>query len=796
MASMALEKALRAIVWGGIFALPFVPLIFTGSLFFPYITGKNFAFRLLVEIFFGTWLALALVYPVYRPKRSWLLGAFALFVLVIGIADAQGAYPFKSFWSNFERMEGWVTLAHLFAYFVVAVSMLQSERLWRRFFEVTLGVSGVVSLVALMQLAGALSLGQGGVAGLSARLDATFGNPIYLAVYMLFHVFIAALLIHQSGRERWASGERIAGAIFIALALAVVFSQAGGGSPLAYILLFALAGAAGYLLMRSRAYLLAFLLVLNTAVLFFTGTRGTMLGLIGGGVLAVLLYAWKHGSSRVWKWIGIGAVASIIAASLLWSMRDSNFVRSVGFLDRLATISLSDNTVKARFLNWGIAWKGVVERPLFGWGQENYAIVFDKYYDPRMYAQEPWFDRVHNTVFDWLIAGGFIGLAAYLSLFVAALYALWRPSVERGSTEASTPNVRSEEFTIAERSLLTGLLAAYFFNNIFVFDNITSYILFVSVLAYIAVRASASSALLFSRQFVSPRALAVVTLGAAAIVWGSAWSVNSSALAANRELLAAIAPQKEGISKNLEHFKKAISYGSYGTQEVREQLAQLAARVAGQNVPVEVKQDFLNTAVEEMTLQANASPKDARHPLFLAAVLGAYGNYEPAAQLLQHAHELSPGKQNILFEMGLNAQARGKAQESLAFFKQAYELEPSYRDALLFYIASAIRAGEDALADSLLAPGLADGGYADVRIAGAYVDRGQYDKLIRLWRARIAAEPEDVQARFTLAAAYYAQGDREASIAELEAARAISPESAGQIDTLIEEVRQGTARVQ
>src|SRR3989344_1833509 len=185
----ALEKILRVIVLGGVFVLPFIVFIVASSLFFPFITGKNFAFRIIVEVMVGAWLALALVNPVYRPRRSWLLGAFALFVFVVAVADALGAYPFKSFWSNFERMDGCVTLAHLLLLLVVAVSVLNTEKLWRTFWQVSLIVSVVVALYGFLQIAGSLALGQGGSGGLTSRIDATFGNPIYLAVYMLFHVF-------------------------------------------------------------------------------------------------------------------------------------------------------------------------------------------------------------------------------------------------------------------------------------------------------------------------------------------------------------------------------------------------------------------------------------------------------------------------------------------------------------------------------------------------------------------------------------------------------------------------------
>src|SRR3989344_2340677 len=203
-----LEKVLRWLVISGIFALTLVPFIVSSSLFFPFTTGKNFTFRIIVEIIGGAWLTLALLYPQYRPRRSWIFAAFALFVLVIGVADALGVYPFKSFWSNFERMDGWVTLAHLLVYLFVAASVMTTEKLWRRLFQTSLALSACLAVYGFLQVAGISALGAGGAAGLTARIDATFGNPIYLAVYMLFHIFIAVWLWSQMWGER-GQGKRL-----------------------------------------------------------------------------------------------------------------------------------------------------------------------------------------------------------------------------------------------------------------------------------------------------------------------------------------------------------------------------------------------------------------------------------------------------------------------------------------------------------------------------------------------------------------------------------------------------------
>jgi len=111
-----MNKILKSITFLGIFIIPFIPLIVSNSLFFPFITGKNFTFRIVVEIIFAAWVILAVTDKTYRPKKSPILYALGAFIALIALSDAFGINPFKSFWSNYERMEGWVALAHFFAY--------------------------------------------------------------------------------------------------------------------------------------------------------------------------------------------------------------------------------------------------------------------------------------------------------------------------------------------------------------------------------------------------------------------------------------------------------------------------------------------------------------------------------------------------------------------------------------------------------------------------------------------------------------------------------------------------------
>jgi hypothetical protein len=70
---MNMNRILRYICIVGIFIIPFIPLIVVNSYFFPFITGKGFAFRIIVELIFGAWMILAVTDPAYRPRKSWML---------------------------------------------------------------------------------------------------------------------------------------------------------------------------------------------------------------------------------------------------------------------------------------------------------------------------------------------------------------------------------------------------------------------------------------------------------------------------------------------------------------------------------------------------------------------------------------------------------------------------------------------------------------------------------------------------------------------------------------------------
>src|SRR3989344_2013985 len=118
----------------GLFIVPVLPLVVTKSLFFPFITGRNFIFRILIEILFVLWLWLMMTDSKYQPRMSGIIYAFTAFIVILFLATIFSISPSKSFWSSFERMEGFFGMWHYFLYFLILISVFKNNVDWRNFF--------------------------------------------------------------------------------------------------------------------------------------------------------------------------------------------------------------------------------------------------------------------------------------------------------------------------------------------------------------------------------------------------------------------------------------------------------------------------------------------------------------------------------------------------------------------------------------------------------------------------------------------------------------------------------------
>ena len=105
-------------------ATALTPLIFAPAVIFPFILGKAFFFRVIIEI--------ALVLFLIRGQfsniaKKPLFILVALFFASAIISTILAVNPYRAFWGEAERMEGLFGLLHYFVFFVMAISIFEKK---------------------------------------------------------------------------------------------------------------------------------------------------------------------------------------------------------------------------------------------------------------------------------------------------------------------------------------------------------------------------------------------------------------------------------------------------------------------------------------------------------------------------------------------------------------------------------------------------------------------------------------------------------------------------------------------
>jgi tetratricopeptide (TPR) repeat protein len=540
----------------------------------------------------------------------------------------------------------------------------------------------------------------------------------------------------------------------------------------------------------------AILAVLFAFELYETATRGTILGLVGGIILALAVYAvfagkkksatngeagGKSAISRSRKISGGIVVIVIILIIAFVGLRHKSFIANNPILGRLASISLSSSETTARLYIWNMALTGFEQRPVLGWGQENFNYIFNANYNPQMWSQEQWFDRAHSVYLDWLTASGIVGLLAYLSLYVLFLFAVWKSSL-----------------SVAEKSALTGLLAGYAVHNIFVFDNLASYVLFFAMLAFAASlprrKAVTVKALGGTREIGVEVVEYVVAPLAIIILIAGIYFYNIRPIQENTGLIAALESCQGGSAGSVPDpalFEKTLSVGAYvGFQETREQLLSCAGQVIGsQQIPGPTKQAFFTLAMNEIQNQIAATPKDARIYTLAGSFMNQVGGWAQAETLLEKAHLLSPDKQSTDLELATTYVNDNKVDQAIALLDQAYHLATDDSAVKNAYVMTLIYAGREAEARSMFNndPSI----FNTQQMAQAYASAKQYDKAIAIYESLIGTSTDDVNLQAALAQTQYQAGMVSAAIQTLKSIETAHPEYATQIDAAIKQVQAG-----
>lgn len=377
----------------------FTPVIVKFGYMFPFIVPRAFYFQIITSILLIVNIAALAFFPNLRPSWTKINKVLVFYFAVAILTTITSIEPSKSFIGTVERMFGLYGFLHLGIVFLAAITCLRDKKEWIYFLTVTLTISLLPSMNFILMILGILP----------TYTSSIMGNQTFLAAYGILNFFLAIYLLTQTKKFK---------------------------------------------------FLLGIIILVQFSTIILTGVRGGFIGLVASALFAIVYYAWNHPKWRI-NFIGIGLIL-LATYGLIYVNRENSKLRSIPALQKITNFSLDDATIKARFSMWKMALKGAMEKPILGWGRENYSVVFNKHFDSSFNEAkvgESWEDRAHNIIFDELVVGGLIGLISYLLILATAFV-----------------SARKEP-------ILISLLIAYTIQNLFGVENLNSSITFFILLA-------------------------------------------------------------------------------------------------------------------------------------------------------------------------------------------------------------------------------------------------------------------------------------------------------------------------
>ncbi len=383
--SLFCDKLIEA---GWLAAVIVTPLFFNVASRQTFEPDKIAILRSLALVMVAAWIVRTIERRKLREEGSFpfwpLLVLVGFFCLANVLATMISVDQRASLWGSYERRQGlYATLSYV-AIFLLMIASLRRREQVERLVTVILLTSLPVSLYAIVQHYGWDAVQWSVV--VTERVIATLANPIFVAAYLMM---VVPLTLERLGRAvaDWRSGQALSNLVLLGCYLCLLVAQAVG--------------------------------------IYFTQSRGPVVGLAIGLFLFFLLWAVIR---RRKEWLlaisGLGVALAIFLVVLNLPNTPLEAIKRWPYLGRFGAL-LQVNPGRV------FIWQGVMamttanpERALLGYGPEAQGVVFYQYYPPELYPIEKGHmaDRAHNQIFDALATTGLLGLAAYLCLWGGVFY--------------------------------------------------------------------------------------------------------------------------------------------------------------------------------------------------------------------------------------------------------------------------------------------------------------------------------------------------------------------------------------
>ena len=734
----------------GFFVILTLPILNLPPWFSPPDWGKTIVFRILLSILIFVFLWQALSKEQITIKTSlpfWLLVSLLGIFLLANIFSLD---PHFSFWGSPYRSGGFLNFAFYIIFAILVFSIIRQKD-WQKIWDFAIFIGILVSIVAIFQQYGLISKI---FIPFGARAPSTIGGPIFLAIYLLLLSF---------------------------LTLSFGLKQAG---------------------LKKLFYFLSFLLFFLVAV-FITQTRAVIIGYLVGFLFFILFYPVRKFSVS----LGLKLTALIILLSGIYGIYFVNtqtelpqFIQKNRFLNGVtARLSIKAGLADSRISGWKVALPVLKDRPILGYGPENFAIGFDKFYDPSLpkITKEwgSWWDRAHNFIFDIGVTAGIPALIIYLALFGVLFFQLQKLKTAEKSVDEyveKTPKVIYHGI----QATFIGYLVANFFS----FDTFSTYLISFLLIGYslhLIYQNNGSPTSIIPTQFSSLilkwRGLLLFLLFVL-LIW-FIWVFNAKPFQINKEINWASYESKGGYhEKAIVRMENLLAKRSFLDAYLRLKYADIIDEYI--KAKPELTISLVQKAIEILKENTNIMPYYTRDWL----LLGSYTNIliergqiklkDEANSYFEKAHQLSPKRQEVFTEWiktdlltGEYQKAKERAEKCIALNEKLGDcywlmgLTQGYLknfDGLNHDTNIALTKGYDTQSEN-----------AFLQLTKVYAQTQNYQDLVKTLTKLISINPNNPQYHASLAAAYQKIGDLEMAKKEALRVLELQPEARKDVEEFL-----------
>ncbi|MFH1233636.1 MAG: O-antigen ligase family protein [Patescibacteria group bacterium] len=723
------QKFYLTILKSGVFLSFLSVFLVFSNLLFPFITSKQIFFNILIELLTIFWIGFIIKYPSYRPKKSLITFGLIAFFSALLISSIFGVDFNLSFWGDIERMLGWFHVFHFFIFYLIIITVFRNWNDWRNLLIVSVVASTAVCLYGLFKIN-----------------YSTIGNTAYVSGYVIFNIYFALILFFRRHSEE---KEKKLNWFVSALYLVIAFIM---------------------------------LLVMNV-----TKTRGAFVGLGISFLLFFILFIFYSKNKKAKIYSVITIVFSVILILLVFLYPQSKLVKSIPFLERVTQISSNEVTFQTRLISWKSAIKDFHNHVFLGTGYGNFAITFDKYFDPKFYnwtTSETYFDRAHNNLVDIASTAGLVSLLSYLSIFVAVLYYLFQGKKQN--------KISKNEFV-----LFLCLFVAYFIQNLAVFDSLVTYLSLMIALGYVYWLINRRE----EEEVVSDSDLTnkeIAVLFIAGLVFLSIiyqYNIKVYQMLDNT-IAGQMAFSRRDIEAGIVAYQKALNYKTVLDRDSRSSLINFLSANSGalSILKTDRAKEILDFVIEQAEENVKYNPADSMAQMQLAQILNTaslsyadqndkfYYFSDRALEAINKSILASPGRITIYPTKAQIYITRGEKDKAIETLNYAISLNTAYGEpycilakALLYFKDN--NAGFIAMDKCIDYNGVNSLGYPDILnfLLNHYLAGKDWTRVIVLYQKYIQIQPKDPLILIDLAKVYKESGDKNKAIETAQKAVEMNP---------------------